>query len=65
MKKHLTIEYDRAKNGKYVVRIRARNNEIVLSGETTERKARRMITGLIIAIQHDDFDIVDLTKSKK
>ena len=62
--KAIRIEYDRTKNGKFVTRIRAGNGEITLSGEVTERKARKMVQSLIDGIQNGDYEIVDRTKTK-
>lgn len=60
--KVLKFEIDRAVNGQYLVRVRAKNGEIVLSGETTRRKAHEMIGGIIGAINAVEYRIVDLTE---
>lgn len=60
--KVLKFEIDKAVNGQYLVRVRARNGEIVLSGETTKRKAWRMIDGITHALGTGQFRIVDLTE---
>lgn len=57
------IEIARGKNKKqpFHVRIKAKNSEIVLSGETTVKKPARMIKNLAKAIWFDEYEIVDLT----
>lgn len=60
--KVLKFEIDKSVNGQYLVRVRAKNGEIVLSGETTRRKALRMIESVIEAIVLAEFRVVDLTK---
>lgn len=60
--KVLKFEIDKSVNGQYLVRVRARNGEIVLSGETTKRKALRMIENVIEAIDSSQWRIVDLTE---
>lgn len=62
--KVLKFEIDKAVNGQCLVRVRARNGEIVLSGETTKRKAHRMIGGIIGAINAIEYRIVDLTEEE-
>lgn len=63
MARLVRFEIDRTKSKQFVLRVRAKNGEIVLSGETTKNKAFTALQNLINAISRGHYEIADLTPS--
>lgn len=63
--KYVRLEIARAKGSKFVLRLRAKNGEIVMSGETTKDRATKAAASIIDAAESMEIKLFDMTKERE